>query len=232
MSGTASFVIEDGEIVGVNIAKMVRSLTSSTLNGWQEDRSEKTDLSQLGGDIRIEGGVATIDNLHAAGPLVRVSGGGSVDLGAKTLQLKLEPKLVMTLQGQGGAADPVGLGVPVMVQGNWSNPKIYPDFAGILDNPDAAFSKLKAMGNGLFGSNFFGKNIPGQPSSGATMPDVGKIIENFKGMAPPNSSNNQSMPNTSPNDTTTNSPDDKRSPPQPQDVQNAINNMMREMFKR
>ena len=57
----------------------------------------------------------------------------------------------MTTEGQGSAANPVGLGIPVAIEGPWAEPRIYPDVAGILDNPDAAYAKLKEMGKGLFG---------------------------------------------------------------------------------
>jgi AsmA protein len=57
----------------------------------------------------------------------------------------------MSLEGQGGPANPIGFGVPVMVEGNWDAPKIYPDMVGILDNPDAAYAKLHELGLGLFG---------------------------------------------------------------------------------
>ena len=59
----------------------------------------------------------------------------------------------MTTEGQGRAADPVGLGIPVVIDGPWAEPRIYPDMAGMLDNPDAAYAKLKEMGKGLFGPN-------------------------------------------------------------------------------
>ena len=59
----------------------------------------------------------------------------------------------MTTEGQGRATDPVGLGIPVVIDGPWASPRIYPDFAGMLDNPDAAYAKLKEMGKGLFGPN-------------------------------------------------------------------------------
>ena len=81
-----------------------------------------------------------------------MTGAGTIDLGAKTLAFRVEPKLVMTTEGQGRAADPVGLGIPVVIDGPWAEPRIYPDMAGILDNPDAAYAKLKEMGKGLFGA--------------------------------------------------------------------------------
>ena len=59
----------------------------------------------------------------------------------------------MTTEGQGRAADPVGLGIPVVIDGPWAEPRIYPEMAGILDNPDAAYAKLKEMGKGLFGAS-------------------------------------------------------------------------------
>jgi AsmA protein len=64
---------------------------------------------------------------------------------------RVEPKLVMTTEGQGRTSEPVGFGIPVMISGSWSQPQIYPDMAGMMDNPDAAYAKLREMGKGLFG---------------------------------------------------------------------------------
>ena len=33
--------------------------------------------------------------------------------------------------------------IPVVIDGPWAEPRVYPDMAGILDNPDAAYAKLK-----------------------------------------------------------------------------------------
>ena len=151
LSGTAFAVFQDGAIRGLNVAQMMRSLTSGTLSGWQENREQTTDLTQLSASFRIERGQATSGDLNLVGPLVRMTGAGTIDLGAKSLAFRVEPKLVMTTEGQGRAADPVGLGIPVVIDGPWAEPRIYPDMAGILDNPDAAYAKLKEMGKGLFG---------------------------------------------------------------------------------
>ena len=64
---------------------------------------------------------------------------------------------MLTTEGQGRAADPVGFGIPVVIDGPWAEPRIYPDMAGILDNPDAAYAKLKEMGKGLFGPRRIGR---------------------------------------------------------------------------
>ena len=150
LGGTVFANFQDGSIRGLNVARMIRSLTSGTLSGWQETKEEATDLSQLSASFRVERGQATTNDLNLIGPLVKMTGTGTVDLAAKSLALRVEPKLVMTTEGQGRAGDPVGLGIPVVIDGPWSEPRIYPEMAGILDNPDAAYAKLKEMGKGLF----------------------------------------------------------------------------------
>jgi AsmA protein len=151
LAGTVFANFQDGVIRGINVAQMIRSLTSGTLSGWQEGNQQTTDMSQLSVSFRIERGQATSSDLNLVGPLVRMTGAGTIDLGTKMLAFRVEPKLVMTTQGQGRAADPVGLGIPVIIDGPWSQPRIYPEMAGILDNPDGAYAKLKEMGKGLFG---------------------------------------------------------------------------------
>jgi AsmA protein len=158
MSGTAFVNFQDGAIKDLNVAEMIRSLTSNTLSGWQETKDQNTDLSQLSASFRIERGQAQTTDLNLVGPLVRMTGAGTIDLGTKLLAFRVEPKLVMTTQGQGRTSDPVGFGIPVMIDGSWAEPRIYPDMQGILDNPDAAYAKLREMGAGLFGPNGSGLN--------------------------------------------------------------------------
>jgi AsmA protein len=151
MQGTVFANFQDGAIRGINVAQMIRSLTTSTLSGWQDGEALSTDLTQLSASFRIDKGQAVTTDLNLIGPLVRVTGAGTIALDTKMMGFRVEPKLVMTTEGQGRTSDPVGFGIPVMIEGSWSQPKIYPDMAGMLDNPDAAYGKLREMGKGLFG---------------------------------------------------------------------------------
>ena len=155
LSGTVFANFQDGAIRGINVAQMIRSLTASTLAGWQEDaaKEQSTDLTQLSASFRIDRGQAQTTDLNLVGPLVKVTGTGTIDLPTRQIGFRVEPKLVLTTQGQGRTSDPVGFGVPVMIEGPWVQPRIYPDMAGMLDNPDAAYAKLREMGKGLFGPN-------------------------------------------------------------------------------
>lgn len=157
MQGTAFVNFQDGAIRGINVAQMIRSLTAGTLSGWQENQNpsqeQSTDLSQLSASFRIDKGQAVTTDLNLVGPLVRVTGAGTIALDTKMMGFRVEPKLAMTIEGQGRSSEPVGFGIPVMIQGTWSQPRIYPDMAGMLDNPDAAYAKLREMGTGLFGAD-------------------------------------------------------------------------------
>jgi AsmA protein len=166
LAGTAFANFQDGAIRGINLAQMIRALTTSPLSGWQENPELSTDLTQLSASFRIERGQATTTDLNLVGPLVRMTGTGTIDLGATMLAFRVEPKLVMTTEGQGRTADPVGLGIPVVIEGRWAEPRIYPDVAGVLDNPDAAYAKLREMGKGLFGANGLGGLGGGSGGSG------------------------------------------------------------------
>ena len=161
MSGTTFAVFQDGAIKGLNVAQMIRSLTASTLSGWQEGSEQATDLSQLSASFKIDKGQAQTTDLNLVGPLVKMTGVGTIDLGTKQIGFRVEPKLVMTTEGQGRATEPVGLGIPVMIEGPWGAPRIYPEMQGMLDNPDAAYAKLKEMGKGLFGAGGAGLNSAG-----------------------------------------------------------------------
>jgi AsmA protein len=182
LSGSAFLVFQDGAIRGINVAQMIRSLTSNPLSGWQSSQELSTDLTQLSASFQIDRGQATTSDLNLIGPLVKVTGGGTIDLGNKALALRVEPKLVLTTEGQGRSSDPVGLGLPVVIDGPWAQPRFYPDVAGILDDPSAAYAKLKQMGQGLFGKDRAGLNelingigglIGNATSNGSGTPEAG-----------------------------------------------------------
>jgi AsmA protein len=213
LSGTASVMFQDGAIRDLNIAKMIRSLTSGTLSGWRQGRDQTTDLTQLGATFRIEQGQATTTDLTLAGPLVRMTGAGTVDLPAKTLAFRVEPKLVLTTEGQGSAANPVGLGIPVAIEGPWAEPRIYPDVAGILDHPDAAYAKLREMGKGLFG----------QGGSAGTSDQLGKLGETLGNLLQQGLGSRNTTPPAPA------SPRDQLKPPPP-DQESPIDSIMKQLF--
>lgn len=229
LSGTTNVDFLDGQIRGINVAQMIRNLTTSTLSGWQENEVQATDLAEMHANFRIEKGRAETTDLRLAGPLVRVTGAGSADLNTRSLAFRLEPKLVMTTQGQGSTiTDPVGLGVPVRLEGPWAAPRIYPEMAGILENPDAAFAKLRELGQGLFGGA--GSGQPGQTGQAGNklIEGIGSLIQGL-GTAP---GTNQPKPGGT---TQPGGPAPQTAQPGQQPAQNGkagIDNVIRQLFGR
>jgi AsmA protein len=245
LSGTAFANFQDGAIQGLNLAQMIRSLTTSPLSGWQESKELTTDLTQLSASFRIDKGQATTTDLNLVGPLVRMAGAGTIDLGTKMLAFRVEPKLVMTTEGQGRAADPVGFGIPVVVEGPWAEPRIYPDIAGVLDNPDAAYAKLQEMGKGLFGPGGLG-GLGGQGggSSGGGLPDtlggrlgetLGNLLQQGLGQGL-NQGRGQSRglaaPTPAPTPNPQPAPAQNDPPPQGQQDSQPMNDVLRQLFNR
>jgi AsmA protein len=227
LSGTVFAVFQDGALRGLNVAQMIRSLTSGTLSGWQAAPEQTTDLTQLSASFQIEKGQATTSDLNLVGPLVRVTGGGTVDLVNKSLALRVEPKLVLTTEGQGRTADPVGLGIPVMIDGPWAEPRIYPDVSGILDHPEAAYAKLKEMGKGLFGANgALGGLGGGGSGDGSGLSDqLGETLGNLLQQGLGQSRNRPASPTPAP------SAPAQNDPPPSQDSQ-PMNDVLRQLFNR
>jgi AsmA protein len=235
MSGTSDVNFQDGQIRGINVADMVRSLMSTILTGWQENDAKKTDFSQLSATFQAKDGQATTLDLNLAGPLVRMRGAGTIDLLTKQIAFRLDPKVVATLEGQGSQADPLGLGVPVIVQGPWTQPQIYPDVAGIRDNPAAAFDKLRDLGAGLFG--VFTGDQKGDAKSQDLMKSLNDIFSGKKDNPGAASSGNPgaapgSSPSSAPSGGTATNPapvsGDTAKPSD--DGQNNVGNFIRDLF--
>lgn len=149
LDGEIRMMFADGALRGVNIPQMVRTLSARTLLGWQTNEQKKTDFSEFSGSFQFANGLGRTRDIRLIGPLVRATGAGSIDLPAKRLEMRFDPRIVATLQGQGSSQDFAGLGVPIVVEGVLAEPRIYPDIAGILENPDAALEQLRQFGGGL-----------------------------------------------------------------------------------
>src|SRR6202022_4113378 len=229
---------QDGVIRGLNVAQMIRSLTSGTLTGWQEGKEQTTDLSQLSASFRIDKGLATSSDLNLVGPLVRMTGTGTIDLAAKALAFRVEPKRVLTTEGQGRANDPVGLGIPVVIDGPWSEPRIYPDMAGILDNPDAAYAKLKDMGKGLFGAGGGLSGLGGLGGSGSgdgsgQSDQLGKLGETLGNLLQQGLSQGHNVPPpASPTPAAPSAPAQNDPPPQPSQDSQPMKHVRGQCFTR
>jgi AsmA protein len=140
LSGTGRTAFHNGAIVGINIAALVRNVATA-YQGGAIGGERQTDFAELSGSFNVRNGVLSNDDLWLQAPVLRVAGRGQVNLPARTLDYRLEPKAAQTLEGQGGSREVAGLLVPVIIKGPWNAPAITPDLTGVaqraLQDPEA-----------------------------------------------------------------------------------------------
>ncbi|MCG8490749.1 MAG: AsmA family protein [Sneathiellales bacterium] len=141
LNGNGKILFENGAIKGINLAAMARNVTSAFTD---KSGSQKTDFAELSGTYTITNGLLKNTDLKMLNPFIRVTGAGDVDMPPKTLDYRVEPKVVASTEGQGGK-DASGLVVPIKISGSWDNPKFAPDLAGVIGNV-ADPKKLKEKG--------------------------------------------------------------------------------------
>lgn len=133
LDGTGSVVFRDGSIKGINLAAMMRNVTSA-FSDTAADETRGTDFAELGATFQVTDGIARSEDIRLLAPLLRVEGTGQVSLPPRTLAVRLVPKLVATTEGQDSTAENVGIGVPVIIEGSFDDPSFRPDLEGLITN--------------------------------------------------------------------------------------------------
>jgi len=133
LNGKGSLMFRDGAIVGVDIPGMVRNVKTAFGVEQQAQDRPKTDFSELNAPFTITSGLIKTPGTELKSPLLRVVASGTADLVSEQLDLRIEPKVVGTLVGQGDTRERTGIQVPVLVTGTFDSPKFRPDLKGIIE---------------------------------------------------------------------------------------------------
>lgn len=189
LNGSGGMTLNDGALVGYNLAAMVRNIKGAF--GAGGGNAQKTDFSEISGTFDIRKGLLTNADFKFLGPLIRIFGQGDVNLGTQTMSFRLTPKAVSTLEGQGGAADVSGLSFPLLVSGPWSNLSIRPDLEGgianLLKDPEGAIDAVKGAIESISSGNLDDaagdvlKSVTGAAAGGAAVGGALKALENVTG---------------------------------------------------
>ncbi len=176
LDGHGKMEFRNGAIRGINLAAMVRNVKSAFLNP-EAEKTQKTDFSELGGTYVIKNGILTNNDLEMKSPLLRIAGKGTVNLPKRTVNYRIEPKLVASTTGQGGQSGIAGLMVPVMVTGPWNHLSYQPDLAAAVSG--AAKGKALEELQKLVPGNKSGTS--GTSGGKSPVPDVGGALKGLFG---------------------------------------------------
>lgn len=165
LDGTGRFQLRNGAIRGFNLAETVREARTLVQSVKNKDftadmRSEvaedtvKTDFAELSGSFTINSGILSNRDLSLKAPLMTVTGQGTVDIPRKTVDYRLRPTLVGSIEGEGRTQQTQGgLTIPMRVTGNFDALKFTPDASGLVEeaikNPEGTVENLEENFKGL-----------------------------------------------------------------------------------
>jgi len=155
--GEVKFV--DGAIVGIDIANSVRNAAAGIGFGESPAKKPRTDFAELNIPFSADKGVVTISGASLMSPLIRLGAKGTADLVKEALDLRVEPKFVATLKGQGDTQDRSGLLIPLLITGSFDSPMIRPDLKAMIGGQVPDGESIKQMLNTKGASDTDGKSV-------------------------------------------------------------------------
>jgi AsmA protein len=170
LRGNASFNFNDGELKGVNLAQIARTVQAA-LSGQAVGGAASTDFAELSSTFTVADGVMATDNLRLLNPFVRLEGQGLVNIGAQSIDMRIAPRAVNSAQGQGGDVSVAGLGIPFRISGPWARVSFRPALEEVVQNQLRDILSRQGEDNplGRIGEALFGR----QPAPTTTTPAEG-----------------------------------------------------------
>lgn len=153
LNGKGGLVFTDGAIIGIDIPGMVRN-AKAKLTGQAQATGERprTDFAELNVPFTAKNGLIKTDGTRMLSPLIRLVATGDINLVKELLDMRVDPKFVATLKGQGDTQERAGLMVPLLITGSFASPKIRPDLKGMLGVGDKTLDpnaiKQQILGTG------------------------------------------------------------------------------------
>lgn len=173
LSGSVRIDVRDGAMQGVDLGEIVRAAGSligskSSVEG-RAKATDQTEFSELSASFAIRQGVARSDDLAGRSPLLKVTGGGSIDIATERIDYLLKANPVGAIPiGRGRTLTVLqGVAVPVRINGPLAAPEYSVDLAQLavesaktgvklsigaaVGDPEAAVPLVKDLWRGLRG---------------------------------------------------------------------------------
>lgn len=122
LSGSGAFQIGKGELRGLDLAGMLRTLDAS-----YEGEGAKTVFDRITATFTMDKGILGNDDLDFVAPVLTAGGAGQVGLGDRTLNYRITP--VALVKSDGSAR----ITVPVLITGTWAKPRFKADLKSVAD---------------------------------------------------------------------------------------------------
>ncbi|MFH1138723.1 MAG: AsmA family protein [Pseudomonadota bacterium] len=146
LNGDGVLALVKGALIGVDLNGLVQNRKSAFNLIASQGAGAKTEFSDLQAGFKITDGVVDAPKITINSPSLKAKVGGKIDLGRRTLDLRVEPEFVSTQVGG-------SIMVPLNIKGPWASPSIEPDLAGavqqnlekVLTNPEQLETLIKGV---------------------------------------------------------------------------------------
>ena len=169
INGRGSITATQGRFRGIDMGRIARTIQSVLGAGATGDVAS-TDFHEMGGSFAITQGVLANRDFHLAGPVVQVTGQGSIDIGNRSIDFRIVPKAAVA-----GAS----IGVPFRVRGSWDHVHYLPDLGGLVGGVMQNLESGRAPLKGLFGGGDKSQD-PNAPKK--KKKNVGDALKNMFGI--------------------------------------------------
>jgi AsmA protein len=123
LGGKIDLATTGGTIDAVDVGKILRSIGEGRFTGLRVGHEEKTPFSELAGSCTIANGIAENQDLRLVSSNVRVSGAGTFNLPARTLDYTVRPKVAsLNASTDRAVINLSNVEVPVHIDGPWDKP--------------------------------------------------------------------------------------------------------------
>lgn len=140
LNGKINFAVTNGTFQNLNILQQIYAAITHAKSGIPSDATNQTSFSNLSGDVQINNGIATNNNLIMQSPSLQLTGRGTINLIQKSLNYTLKATALGAPFGQDiiDLQQRIGGSFPIKISGNLSNPSIRADYvetaSGLLKN--------------------------------------------------------------------------------------------------
>ncbi|MGJ0509287.1 MAG: AsmA family protein [Methylocystis sp.] len=134
LSGRAALTLSDGEITGVDFDRALRRFEKRPLASAQDIRSGSSPVAKASATLRIEDGIAALEDGAASGPGFSLTFTGTANLAERSLAIKAAAREA----DQTGKPRDKGLQIAFDLGGAWDELKIAPDPQAFIRRSGAA----------------------------------------------------------------------------------------------
>ena len=142
LNGKGSIHFHDGRIRGVDfgaVARAIRSLLGSAIS-----TDAITQYKTMDASFTATQGVLTSQDFRLDGPLISAAGAGTVDVGGRAIDFRIEPKATASIAHQ-----KLTVGIPFRIRGPWRHVHYTADVQaivkGVLENLETGRPPFKGM---------------------------------------------------------------------------------------